>query len=109
MTLIFLVIWLHFIADFILQSDYISKNKSKSNLILLEHVLIYAVPFVLVGVPYAIINSALHYGVDGITSRMTSKLYAKGDIHKFFVVIGADQAIHMTCLIATLSLTSLLW
>lgn len=104
------VVWLHVIADFILQSDYVARNKSKSNKVLLQHVAIYSLPFMILGIPYAIVNAVLHFAVDYVTSRMTSKLYSEGKVHWFFVVIGIDQAIHMSCLILTLSFGSfLLW
>lgn len=108
-SMVILVIWLHFLADFVLQSDYMSKNKSKSDLILLKHVCIYAVTFLVVGIPYAIVNACLHFVVDWCTSRITSHLYTEGKIHQFFVVIGFDQAIHMSCLILLLRETQLLW
>lgn len=97
-----IIIWLHFVADFMLQSDVVSKNKSKSNNILLYHVLLYGAPFALVfGIKYAILNSFLHFIVDWNSSRATSKLWADKQVHWFFVVIGLDQAIHMTCLVAS--------
>jgi hypothetical protein len=40
----------------------------------------------------------MHFITDAITSRTTSYLWQKGERHWFFVVIGLDQAIHMTTL-----------
>jgi len=95
------IVWMHFIADFILQSDYVAKNKSKSNLVLLQHVLIYGILFYFFGAVYALINTILHFITDWFSSRATSKLWAEGKVHWFFVVIGLDQAIHLTCLFVT--------
>lgn len=97
----------HWIGDFILQSDYHATNKSKSNRVLLAHVLTYFIPmycisFLFMEPAIAIIwsfgNAALHFITDYFTSRLTSKLWLKGDRHNFFVTIGADQTIHMICL-----------
>lgn len=102
-----LIIWCHWVADFILQSDYIAKNKSKSNVVLLKHVCIYSIPFMvfLLVFPLApvwiILNAILHFMVDWCTSRITSKLWAEQKVHNFFVTIGFDQALHMTCLVVT--------
>ena len=96
-----LIIWLHFIADFVLQSDRIAKGKSKSNQMLLEHVAIYSVPFAILGIEYAVANACLHFVVDWFSSRATSYLWQKGERHWFFVVIGIDQALHLTCLFVT--------
>lgn len=107
MITLLLIVWLHWIADFILQSDYTAKNKSKSNLVLLNHVAIYAIPFFIASVFWSfspvwiILNAALHFVIDWCTSRVTSKLWAKQQVHNFFVVIGLDQALHLTCLLVT--------
>jgi hypothetical protein len=41
----------------------------------------------------------LHFVVDGFSSKATSYLWQKEERHWFFVVIGLDQAIHITCLL----------
>lgn len=99
LTLIFTI---HFVADFLLQSDYMAKNKSKSNTILFYHVSVYSIPFMFIISPlYGIINGILHFGVDYVTSRRSSKLWADGKVHWFFVVIGFDQLLHILMLMWT--------
>ena len=93
---------LHFIADFILKSDYVARNKSKNNWVLLEHVTIYSLPFIAFISPlYALINAILHLCVDYVTSRLTGKLWASGEVYWFFAVIGLDQLLHILSLIWT--------
>jgi len=103
-TTLIVIFWLHFIADFILQTDEMALNKSKSFKWLSLHALTYGIPFLLFGWKYAIINSAAHWLVDCVTSRITAYLWSKGERHWFFVVIGLDQAIHMTILVLTLGI-----
>lgn len=99
--IILLLVWLHFLGDFILQSSYVATNKSKSNTVLLQHVLLYSLPLYIVGWQFALVNLVLHFVVDWCTSRVTSKLWFYEDKHWFFVVIGFDQALHLTCLATT--------
>lgn len=99
--IILLIIWIHFVADFIFQSNYTAINKSKDNYVLLYHVIIYGVLFIPISFQYAVVNSMLHFIVDYITSRVTSILYRHDERHWFFVVIGLDQALHLTCLFVT--------
>lgn len=104
------IFWLHFIADFLLQSDKMALNKSHSFKWLSIHALVYSLPFLvyfsvmydpLFGLTFAVINGILHWVVDAITSRVTAYLWKKEERHWFFTVIGLDQAIHMTCLVVT--------
>lgn len=95
------LVWFHFVADFIFQSDWVAKGKSSSNQILFYHVSLYSLPFYLFGWQFALANAGLHFITDWCTSRATSYLWQKGERHWFFVVIGLDQAIHFTCLFLT--------
>lgn len=90
-----LLMTVHFIADFILQNDWMATNKSKRWDALALHVAIYAACFVPWGLPFVLKLGALHFVTDAITSRVTSYLWQKQARHWFFVVIGFDQWLHM--------------
>lgn len=96
-----MLVWVHWFADFILQSDRIAINKSSSNNILLWHVTLYGICFAWFGIAFALVNAVLHFATDWCTSRITKKLWLAEQRHWFFVVIGLDQAVHMTCLLGT--------
>jgi hypothetical protein len=112
---------IHFIADFIFQSDKMAKGKSKDNRVLFEHCWLYSIivstmgfvfiyPISFYGVfenykfgsfiptLFLVYLTGTHFGTDWITSRISSKLYSQGKIHLFFVVIGLDQLIHFITL-----------
>ena len=122
------IIFAHWFSDFVLQSGWMATNKSKNWLALSSHVAVYTVAFALtmlslstfigmnetgtvqhavfVLTPYAFatwiaLNGVLHFVTDAVTSRITSRLWAKGDMHNFFVVVGLDQMIHYFCLFGT--------
>src|SRR5882672_3322828 len=93
--------WVHAFADFVMQSDKMAISKSSSNKWLLLHVGIYALCLVPFGWRFALVNFAAHFCTDWVTSRATTKLWKAGERHWFFVMIGADQALHMTALVLT--------
>ncbi len=103
------LLFLHFIADFVCQTSWMAENKSKNILALSFHVLTYGLVLFLgtiyFGVDkaffFSLANFGLHLLVDFFTSKATSYLWKKGDVHNFFVVIGLDQLIHQICLILT--------
>ena len=124
------IVWAHFMGDFVWQSDAMAQGKSKDWGALSAHVLAYACALFMMSLPaatfgqaasFVLVNAALHFVVDAGTSRWTAYLYGKMEAekaagaptrpkhmfapvsarHQFFCVIGFDQAIHMTCLLAT--------
>jgi phosphate starvation-inducible membrane PsiE len=105
---------IHWVADFVLQTDEMALNKSKDNYWLGLHVLHYSFGLCFVGLlvwyltnnfhygfMWVVMNAILHFLVDYHTSRWTSKLWQAGKRHDFFVVIGLDQLIHAVCLYTT--------
>jgi len=100
-TTLLAIIWVHFVADFVLQSSAMATKKSSDTRWLLFHIIIYTIPLCLFGVAYAIVNGCIHFLTDFITSRATTALWKRGETHWFFVVIGFDQALHISALTLT--------
>lgn len=90
----FIILWLlafHFVGDFLLQSHYMSVNKSKSNKVLAEHVFVYSftvlagtfllsaftsdVPMLIGSTLFAGWLFISHFITDYFTSRWTSRLW----------------------------------
>lgn len=109
LNVVLLILIAHFIGDFLLQNDDMAINKSKNIHILYVHCMAYIIPFLIWTIfkPGAgmlmwwFINMHLHFLIDFITSRITSKLWAKNERHWFFTVIGADQLLHLMILFVT--------
>lgn len=110
---IILLIFVHWIGDFLFQTYDMAMNKSKSNRMLLNHVSAYTSIWVLIGVffftvtqvlVFAAITFVFHFAIDYCTSRWTSELHKKGKFYgfpAFFSVIGLDQSFHYAQLILT--------
>ena len=125
--MIYLILWTHWFADFVLQTDAMAKGKSSSNAWLLRHIGVYtsglyiclfggclariamglSIPSARTLAVYCLINGLAHLSIDYVTSRITKRLWAEKRVHDFFVVIGFDQALHMTTLMVTLPILGL--
>lgn len=113
---IFSILIIHFLADFVLQTDKQAKGKSKSWKPLIDHTLSYTlcwIPFLyftiwflniegvnLLGL-FLPITFVAHTITDYFTSRINSKLWAQGKTHLFFVSVGFDQILHYVQLFLT--------
>ena len=105
MTINFIIYLLltHWVADFVMQSDRMAKEKSSNNLMLFWHCLMYGTMFMgatvmenygMKGILFGLLLGLIHFPVDYVTSRINSHLYNEGRNHAFFVSIGFDQWIH---------------
>jgi len=102
------VLLVHFIADFVLQSEYMSMNKWKSLWALSWHVFVYFSTLVVILSLaqfknvwlYCSLNGCIHFIVDYFSSKVTHYLWEAKEIRKFFIVIGFDQFLHMAFLIS---------
>jgi len=106
------ILFVHWVADFIMQTDDMARNKSKCNIWLSKHILSYSIVMLLTWLllyyfslkqllPWIVINGLLHFIIDYVTSRVTSYLWVEKEVHNFFVVIGLDQMLHVICLLTT--------
>lgn len=111
------ILLIHFISDFIIQTQDQASNKSSSNSYLARHVFNYSL-FTAIGwlvifpshisMPWDsehetgtinvfwvfTITFVAHFITDYFTSRWTRSLWEKKEVHDFFVAIGFDQFLH---------------
>ncbi len=101
------VLFAHWIADFVLQTRWMAENKSHSFKALGFHVVVYGLVmwvmlFNLVSPQWILINVALHFAIDSITSKLNTYFWQNGQKNAFFITVGFDQFLHSFFLIATL-------
>ena len=97
----------HFVADFMLQSNWMAMGKSKQwgfNKNMATHIGIYTLCLAPFGWVFACVNGLVHFIVDAFTSRATAYLWKREERHAFFVVIGFDQLLHTLTLLLTYQL-----
>lgn len=114
---ILLILLIHWIADFVLQTDKQAKNKSTNVYELVAHTLTYSLVFFMCGLAYCyftkteliysfyfyIITFVCHTITDYFTSKLNSKLWKQEKTHEFFVSVGFDQVLHYCQLFITYS------
>lgn len=107
LTIIFSILSIHFLADFVFQTNWQASNKSKSNLALTLHITTYSLTWFLASIVYGLYNTNLeiilyfapitficHWITDYITSRIVKYFFENKDNHNGFVIIGIDQLLH---------------
>lgn len=110
LSTILLILAIHWVADFVLQTHEQAINKSSSNYFLVCHTATYTLVWALAGTIYVIstldtyiewhftifvsITFVAHTITDWFTSRLAKKYFSKQDFHNGFVVVGFDQILH---------------
>lgn len=108
------VILVHYVADFVLQTNKQAINKSVSNKYLSYHVGTYSAMWFIamlgffmrweLALLFSIVTFISHFVTDYFTSRWVKYFREKEDYHNMFVIIGGDQVLHYFQLFLTLKL-----
>lgn len=96
-----IILFFHYVADFVFQTSWMAENKSSSMKALGWHIATYSIPFFIVGIKYAVLNALLHGIVDYFSSRQSKRAYQEKSMKEFWIIIGLDQLVHQICLIGT--------
>jgi len=101
---IFLILLIHWLADFTLQTHEQAIGKSTDIKWLSYHVGTYTLVwfiafFCMTGdwikaIGFASVTGLCHWVTDFITSRIGKPFWEKQDLHNGFVVVGFDQILH---------------
>lgn len=116
---ILVLLFSHWVGDFVLQTDEMATQKSKNNWALVKHTLVYSLTITIVsgllylfnffGAQYwwevllfGLIQFVSHTLIDFVTSRMNAYYWVNEKRHQFFTNIGFDQFLHSLVLILSL-------
>ena len=106
-----LLLFLHWLADFVGQTDWMALNKGKSWLALTIHVLTYSAILLLCLLPLVWIksfrpvllvvgmNALAHFATDAVTSRVSGYFSRTNRTKFFWWTIGFDQFLHAATLL----------
>jgi hypothetical protein len=110
---IILLLFAHFLGDFLFQSNDMALKKAKSIKWLMIHVGAYTMALGLVALLlfpwhnwwlFVLLNGALHAFVDFFTSKIIARASQWQDKKWFYTGIGFDQFLHGACLVWTYDL-----
>lgn len=111
-----ILMFAHWVGDFVLQTDEMATNKSHSNLALIKHTSVYSLIMGLTAqlliennvfgaqywwaaILFCLIQFVTHTLIDYVTSRVNAHFWVRDQRHEFFTNIGLDQYIHFSVLI----------
>ena len=114
-----ILMFAHWVGDFVLQTNSMAINKSKSNWALIKHTIVYSlvmglatqilIEFNLFGAQYwwaaimfGLVQFISHTVIDYITSRVSTYYWVNEKRYEFFTNIGLDQYMHFLVLITSL-------
>jgi len=101
---ILLIMVIHWLADFCLQTDEQARNKWHSMGALTGHVAVYSIVWFIASygifgswekaAAFTVATFICHFMIDLITSVITHNHFDKKDYHNGFVTVGFDQILH---------------
>lgn len=110
-TTVIMILLIHFLADFGLQTNEQATQKSVDNKQLAYHVGVYSAVWLIAGISilgkvdkaiaFAMITFICHFLTDYVTSRIGKPYWEKKDLHNGFVIVGFDQILHYAQLFLT--------
>lgn len=116
LSTVLILLFVHFVADFIFQNDYMALGKSESLTPLFYHACVYQAVMSLgfglvlgwdlpshIALVLCTFSFAAHFVTDYWTSRLNKKLWKLPSKHWFFVSVGFDQFIHFATLFLLIS------
>jgi hypothetical protein len=113
LQLILAIIIGHWIGDYVLQTEAMAVNKSKSNKWLTIHVGAWTFGLAVVVIPFSglvsiwlwvLLMGVLHWIQDYITSRINTYFLKKKWQKLFWLSIGTDQMLHYLIMFYTINL-----
>jgi putative Mn2+ efflux pump MntP len=106
------ILFVHFLADFALQTHEQATKKSTDWIYLTFHVITYSLCWLIASyILFGVFSTALaifvitffaHWITDYCTSRIGKIFWDKNDYHNGFVVVGFDQILHYIQLFLTI-------
>lgn len=114
-SIIFTILFFHWVFDFLCQTDSMAIGKSSSNKMLTFHVLVYSILWLPVAIilfnfniqtalTFVFVTFAFHWITDFVTSRIVSYFFTAGKRAAGFKVIGLDQLLHYVALFSAYKL-----
>lgn len=100
-SVVLLLVFLHFIGDFVLQEGIIRVYKSSNNKLLAIHCILYALPFSIISLKLALVTSFLHFLSDYTLTDLSTKFWSDRDRSKYSLLQGFDQWLHLVVLLVS--------
>ena len=95
MALVFLMLGLHFVAEFIFQPPQGVTFQGNSPRIIVVHSICHAIPFGVFGAHFMILVCLIHFSIEMAFNTLTSIYWTGGRYKHHRLVVGISQTLHV--------------